>query len=181
MIVLGIDPGLANTGFGVVTRRGGRFVALDGGVMETRPRAATEARLASLLDQVDALLQRYAPDAVAVEDLFFGQNARSAFAVGQARGVVMAAAGRRGIACASYTPQQVKQAVCGTGRAEKGQVARMVCAMLGLPDEPLPDHATDALAVGVCHANHAPLAGAVARGGGAPVPGLAAAIARATS
>ena len=78
---------------------------------------------------------------------------------------MLLAAGRRGVPCASYTPQQVKQAVCGTGRAAKDQVARMVCALLGLPDEPLPDHATDALAVGVCHVNHAPLAQAVA---GAP-------------
>jgi crossover junction endodeoxyribonuclease RuvC len=156
--VLGIDPGLANTGYGVVARRGGRFVALDGGVLTTSARAAPERRLATLFADVDALLERHAPDAVALEDLYFGANARSAFAVGQARGVVLLAAGRRGVPCSSYTPQQVKQAVCGTGRAAKEQVARMVCTLLGLPDAPLPDHATDALAVGVCHANHAPLA-----------------------
>jgi crossover junction endodeoxyribonuclease RuvC len=160
--VLGIDPGLANTGFGVVARRGMRFVALDGGVVETHKSLPLEQRLAVLFAEVDALMERHAPDAVALEDLFFGQNARSAFAVGQARGVVLLAAGRRGIPCASYTPQQVKQAVCGSGRAAKDQVARMVCALLGLPDDPLPDHATDALAVGVCHANHAPLAQAMA-------------------
>ena len=165
MIVLGIDPGLANTGFGVVTRRGGRFVALDGGVVETTARVPIEQRLARLHHELEALLDRHEPDAVALEDLFFGQNVRTAFAVGQARGIVLLAAGRRGLPCASYTPQQVKQAVCGTGRAGKDQVARMVCALLGLPDEPLPDHATDALAVGVCHANHAPLAGAVAAAG----------------
>ena len=156
--VLGIDPGLANTGYGVVARRGMRFVALDGGVVTTRAGVALEQRLATIFAEIDELLERHRPDAVALEDLFFGQNARSAFAVGQARGVVLLAAGRRGIPCASYTPQQVKQAVCGTGRAAKEQVARMVCTMLRLPDEPLPDHATDALAVGVCHANHAPLA-----------------------
>jgi crossover junction endodeoxyribonuclease RuvC len=162
MNVLGIDPGLANTGYGVVTRRAGRFVALDGGVVQTRSGVALEQRLATLFGEVEELLERHQPDAVALEDLFFGQNARSAFAVGQARGVVMLAAGRRGVPCASYTPQQVKQAVCGTGRAPKEQVARMVCTLLGLPDEPLPDHATDALAVGVCHANHAPMAAAMA-------------------
>ena len=124
-----------------------------------------EQRLAILYAEIDELLDRHDPDAVALEDLFFGANARSAFAVGQARGVVMLAAGRRGIPCASYTPQQVKQAVCGTGRAAKDQVARMVCAVLGLPDDPLPDHATDALAVGVCHANHAPLAAVMAGAG----------------
>jgi crossover junction endodeoxyribonuclease RuvC len=157
--VLGIDPGLANTGYGVVERRGMRFAALDGGVVTTRAGVALEARLATIFSEVEALLDQWRPEAVALEDLFFGQNARSAFAVGQARGVVMLAAGRRGIPCSSYTPQQVKQAVCGTGRAQKEQVARMVVSLLRLPEgQVLPDHATDALAVGVCHANHAPLA-----------------------
>jgi crossover junction endodeoxyribonuclease RuvC len=165
MIVLGIDPGLANTGFGVVQARAGRFVALDGGVLETPADLALERRLASLHLQLEEVLSRHAIDAIALEDLFFGQNVRSAFAVGQARGVVMLAAGQHGIDCASYTPQQVKQAVCGTGRAQKEQVARMVKAVLSLPEDTLPDHATDALAVGVCHANHAPLARAVAVAG----------------
>jgi crossover junction endodeoxyribonuclease RuvC len=160
--VLGIDPGLANTGYGVVARRGLRFVALDGGVVTTRAGVPLEQRLATIFAEVDEIIVRHQPEAVALEDLFFGQNARSAFAVGQARGVVMLAAGRRGVPCASYTPQQVKQAVCGSGRAQKEQVARMVCTMLGLPDDPLPDHATDALAVGVCHVNHAPMAAAMA-------------------
>jgi len=160
--VLGIDPGLANTGYGVVARRGMRFVALDGGVVTTPAGDPLERRLATIFAEVEALLDQHQPSAVALEALYFGQNARSAFAVGQARGVVMLAAGRRGIPCASYTPQQVKQAVCGTGRAAKEQVARMVCVMLGLPDDPLPDHATDALAVGVCHANHAPMAAVMA-------------------
>ena len=104
------------------------------------------------------------PDAVALEALFFGENARSAFAVGQARGVVMLAAGQRGIACHDYTPQQVKGAVCGSGRAPKDQVQRMVQAVLGLAELPRPDHAADALAVAICHANHAPLRAAVAAG-----------------
>jgi crossover junction endodeoxyribonuclease RuvC len=169
MNVLGIDPGLANTGYGVVTRRGGRFVALDGGVVQTRSSVPLEQRLSTIFDEVEALLDRHRPDAVALEDLFFGQNARSAFAVGQARGVVLLAAGRRGLPCASYTPQQVKQAVCGTGRAPKEQVARMVCTLLGLPDERLPDHATDALAVSVCHANHAPMAAVMASAGAGAV------------
>jgi len=160
--ILGIDPGLANTGYGVVARRGGRIAALDGGVLRTASAAPLEARLSVLFAELEALLDRHSPDAVALEDLYFGANARSAFAVGQARGVVLLAAGRRGVPCASYTPQQVKQAVCGSGRAAKDQVARMVCTLLGLPDEPLPDHATDALAVGVCHVNHAPLASALA-------------------
>jgi crossover junction endodeoxyribonuclease RuvC len=166
MIVLGIDPGLANTGFGVVQRRSGRFFALDGGVVETAAGQPLERRLAKLHHEIEELVARHQPDAVALEEIYFGQNARSAFAVGQARGVVLLAAGCRDIPCSSYTPQQVKQAVCGTGRADKAQVARMVCAMLSLPaDQSFPDHATDALAVGVCHANHAPLQGALAAAG----------------
>ena len=161
MIVLGIDPGTANTGFGVVARRGGRLVALDGGVIETRAGSPAERRLADIHARVAELLEEHAPDSVALEDLFFGQNARSAFAVGQARGVVMLAAGQRGIPCASYTPQQVKGSVCGSGRADKGQVARMVQAVLGLPEPPRPDHASDALAVAVCHANRAPFTAAL--------------------
>jgi crossover junction endodeoxyribonuclease RuvC len=161
MIVLGIDPGTAHTGYGVVARRGGRLAALDGGVIETRPGLALERRLAAIFDRTEALLDEHGPSAVALEELYFGTNARSAFAVGQARGVVMLAAGRRGIACTGYTPQQVKGAVCGSGRAGKPQVQRMVQALLALPDPPTPDHAADALAVAICHANRAPLAAAV--------------------
>jgi crossover junction endodeoxyribonuclease RuvC len=166
VVVLGIDPGTANTGFGVVRLRGGRVVALDGGTVVTGPRTAPELRLAEIHRRVAELLDRHAPDAVALEDLFFGQNARSAFAVGQARGVVMLAAGQRGIACHAYTPQQVKGAVCGSGRAGKEQVARMVTALLGLGDPPRNDHATDALAVALCHVNRAPLETALATAGG---------------
>jgi crossover junction endodeoxyribonuclease RuvC len=161
MIVLGIDPGLASTGYGVVARRGGRLVALDGGVISTPSDMAAELRLAAIHRQVDDLLAEHGPDAVALEDLFFGQNVRSAFAVGQARGVVMLAAGQRGIPCQGYTPQQVKGAVCGSGRAPKDQVARMVQALLALAALPTPDHAADALAVAICHAQHAPLRQAV--------------------
>jgi crossover junction endodeoxyribonuclease RuvC len=162
VIVLGIDPGVANTGYGVVAHERGRLVALDGGVLETRAGLDAGARLAEIHAGVGALMDGYRPDAVAIEDLYFGTNARSAFAVGQARGVVVLAAGQRSIRCASYTPQQVKAAVCGSGRAEKDQVQRMVRTLLALPDLPRPDHAADALAVAVCHANAAPLAAALA-------------------
>ena len=163
VIVLGIDPGVANTGYGVVARQRGRLVALDGGVVETAPALDAGRRLAAIHERVGGLLDEYRPDAVALEDLYFGANARSAFAVGQARGVVMLAAGQRGVPTASYTPQQVKGAVCGNGRAPKEQVQRMVAALLSLPDLPRPDHAADALAVGICHANRAPLVAAMAR------------------
>ncbi len=163
MIVVGIDPGIANTGFGVVRRQGGRLVALDGGVMRTRAGRSPEHRLADLFAQVEELLDRHRPDALALEAIYFGQNVRSAFAVGQARGVVLLAAGRRSISCQDYTPQQVKGAVCGSGRAPKEQVTRMVQALLSLAEPPTPDHAADALAVAICHANHAPLRSATQR------------------
>jgi crossover junction endodeoxyribonuclease RuvC len=161
MVVLGIDPGIANTGYGVVCRRGGRLAALDGGVVETAAGLAPEARLAAIFTRIEELLDEHEPNAVALEELYFGANARSAFAVGQARGVVMLAAGRRGIDCIGYTPQQVKGSVCGSGRADKGQVQRMVQALLALERVPTPDHASDALAVAICHVNRAPLAAAV--------------------
>ena len=162
MIVLGIDPGLASTGFGVVERRGGQLVALDGGVLTTDARARPERRLGELHEALTRLLREHAPDAMALESLYFGQNAHSAFAVGQARGVAMLCAGQRGLACHSYTPQQVKGAVCGSGRAPKEQVGRMVAYMLGLQAAPASEHAADALAVAICHANHAPLSSAIA-------------------
>jgi crossover junction endodeoxyribonuclease RuvC len=165
VIVLGIDPGLANTGYGVVARRDGRLVALDGGVVETAAGLPAERRLAEIHRAIDALITEHEPDSMALEELYFGQNARSAFAVGQARGVVMLAAGQHGVPCMGYTPQQVKGAVCGSGRAQKDQVARMVKTLLGLTEEPRPDHAADALAVAVCHASRAPLSAALAGAG----------------
>jgi crossover junction endodeoxyribonuclease RuvC len=162
MIVLGIDPGTANTGYGVVARQGGRMVALDGGVVHTSPRADPAARLAEIHHRICALLDEHEPEAVAVEELYFGANVRSAFAVGQARGVVLLAAGQRGIPCWSYTPQQIKGAVCGSGRAAKDQVQRMVQSLLSLEELPRPDHAADALAVAICHANSAPMRRALA-------------------
>jgi crossover junction endodeoxyribonuclease RuvC len=163
VIFLGIDPGLASTGYGVVARRSGRLLALDGGVIETSPELPLERRLAAIHGAIETLLQTHEPDAMALEQLYFGQNVRTAFAVGQARGVVLLAAGQRAVPCTGYTPQQVKGAVCGSGRADKQQVARMVQVLLDLPELPRPDHAADALAVAICHANCAPLAGALVR------------------
>jgi crossover junction endodeoxyribonuclease RuvC len=157
VIVLGIDPGSANTGFGVVLARGQRLAALDGGVIATAQDEPLERRLARIHARVCDLIEEHRPHALAVEDLFFGQNARTAFSVGQARGVILLAAGLAGIPTFSYTPQAVKQAVCGSGRAEKAQVQRMVGKLLALGEPPEPDHAADALAVAICHANGAHL------------------------
>ena len=164
MVVLGIDPGTAATGFGVVAERGGRLVALDGGVIATAAGQEPQSRLETIHREVCDLLDRHRPQAMAIEELYFGANVRTAFAVGQARGVTLLAAGQRGVPCSAYTPQQVKAAVCGSGRAAKEQVQDMVARLLSLPDPPTPDHAADALAVAICHANRAPLAAAVAGG-----------------
>ena len=161
MIVLGIDPGTADTGYGVVHSAGSRLRALDEGVIRTSSKLAPELRLAQIHARVAELLDRHSADAIAVEQLYFGANTRTAFAVGQARGVVLLAAGQRGLPARSYTPQQVKGAVCGSGSAGKEQVARMVARLLGLAELPAADHTSDALAVAICDLNRAPLAAAV--------------------
>jgi crossover junction endodeoxyribonuclease RuvC len=165
MIVLGIDPGTASTGYGVVHSESSRLLALASGVIQTRAGVALERRLVEIHGRIGELLDRFGADAVAVEELYFGVNAQTAFAVGQARGVVLLAAGERGIPSCSHTPQQVKSAVCGHGGATKDQVARMVGRVLGMPAPPTPDHAADALAVAICELNRAPLQQALAEAG----------------
>jgi crossover junction endodeoxyribonuclease RuvC len=162
MTVLGIDPGTADTGFGVVQSAGSRLRAVAHGVVQTRAGVPLEQRLTEIHARVGELLDQHRPDAMAIEELYFGANARTAFAVGQARGVVLLSAGQRGVPSHSYTPQQVKGAVCGHGRADKQQVARMVARLLALSVAPASDHAADALAVAICECNRAPLARAVA-------------------
>jgi crossover junction endodeoxyribonuclease RuvC len=161
MIVLGIDPGTASTGYGVVQSEGSRLRSLDNGVIQTRAGIPLERRLADIHGRIAELLDHFGPEAIAVEELYFGTNAQTAFAVGQARGVVLLAAGERGVASSSYTPQQVKSAVCGHGNATKEQVGRMVARVLGMSAPPTPDHAADALAVAICEINRAPLAHAL--------------------
>jgi crossover junction endodeoxyribonuclease RuvC len=152
VIVIGIDPGTANTGFGVVRVSGGQMVALDGGVIETDAAAPIANRLATLHETLGELLRWHEPKAMALEELFFGKNVASAISVGEARGVAMLAAAREGLPCFDYTPQAVKKAVCGSGAADKGQIQRMVASLLGLPEPPTPDHAADAFAIAICHA-----------------------------
>jgi crossover junction endodeoxyribonuclease RuvC len=168
MIVLGIDPGTASTGYGVVSGTGARMRELEHGLIATRAGVPLERRLCEIHARIWELIDAHAPDALAIEELYFGANVRTAFAVGQARGVVMLAAGQRGLPARSYTPQQVKSAVCGYGGADKIQVGRMVMRLLTLSEIPTPDHAADALAVAVCDLNRAPLAAAI--GAGAPQP-----------
>jgi crossover junction endodeoxyribonuclease RuvC len=155
--VLGIDPGTAACGYGIVQESGGRIRALDHGWWETSARERPELRLKTIFDRVQALVAAHAPDAVAVEESFVGADARIALSVGQARGAVLVAAAAAGVECAEYSPARVKQAVCGYGRAEKAQVQRMVRAILALEAPPTPNHAADALAVAICHALAPPL------------------------
>ena len=152
MTVLGIDPGTAACGFGVVRERGSRLKAVEFGWWQTSARQRPELRLKTIFDGVVDLIEEFTPHAVALEESFVGVDARTALSVGQARGVVLVAAASYGIECCEYAPSRVKQAVCGYGRAEKAQVQRMVAAILGLKKAPTPHHAADALAVAICHA-----------------------------
>jgi len=160
--VLGIDPGTAACGFGIVRERGNRLKALGYGCWKTSASERPELRLKTIFDGVTELIEEWQPRAVVLEESFVGVDARTALSVGQARGAVLVAAASFGLECAEYAPSRVKQAVCGYGRAEKAQVARMVSAILGLKQVPQPHHAADALAVAICHALSPPLLKAAA-------------------
>ena len=151
MRVLGIDPGTAACGYGIVQEKGNRLRAVDFGWWQTPAGRRPELRLKTIYDGVTELIEDFGPDAVVLEESFVGVDARTALSVGQARGAVLVAAASFGIECAEYPPSRVKQAVCGYGRAEKAQVQRMVAAILGLKTAPTPHHASDALAVAICH------------------------------
>jgi crossover junction endodeoxyribonuclease RuvC len=155
--VLGIDPGTAACGYGIVEQRDGRLRPVVHGWWKTTPRERLELRLRTLFDGVQELIAEHAPDAVALEESFVGADARIALSVGQARGAVLVAAATAGIECVEYAPASVKAAVCGYGRADKDQMQRMVKAILGLHEVPKPHHAADALAVAICHALAPPL------------------------
>ena len=157
MKVIGIDPGTATCGYGIVHESDGRLRAIDHGWWKTRAGQAPELRLKTIFDGVSGLIEQHAPDAVALEESFVGADARIALSVGQARGAVLVAAASAGVACTEYSPARVKQAVCGYGRAEKQQVLKMVTAILRLPEAPATSHAGDALAVAICHALAPPL------------------------
>jgi crossover junction endodeoxyribonuclease RuvC len=155
--VLGIDPGTAACGFGIVDANGGRLTAVEYGWWQTSPRDPPAARLKRIHDEVTDLIARHEPAAVALEESFVGADARIALSVGQARGAALVACAVADVPCAEYPPATVKQAVCGYGRAEKDQMQRMVRAVLGLAEIPRPHHAADALAVAICHALAPPL------------------------
>jgi crossover junction endodeoxyribonuclease RuvC len=155
--VLGIDPGTAACGYGIVHESGGRLRAGEFGCWLTSARERPDARLLAIFEGVRELIAEHAPDAVALEESFVGADARIALSVGQARGAVLVAAASAGVDCTEYAPARVKQTVCGYGRAEKRQMQRMVKLILGLEAEPGSSHEADALAVAICHALAPPL------------------------
>jgi crossover junction endodeoxyribonuclease RuvC len=155
--VLGIDPGTAACGYGIVSASGGRLQAVDYGWWPTSARQRPELRLKRIHDEVAELIARHEPEVVVLEESYVGADARTALSVGQARGAALVACAAAQVACAEYAPATVKSTVCGYGRAEKAQVQRMVRAILGLAEIPRPHHAADALAVAICHALAPPL------------------------
>jgi crossover junction endodeoxyribonuclease RuvC len=175
VIILGIDPGTAALGYGVIDRTGGRLRAIDHGCLVTSPDLSLPERLLAIHALLSDLIELHEPAIVAVERLFFSRNAQTAIAVGQARGVVLLAAAQHGRPVREATPSEVKTAVAGYGAADKGQVARMVQLVCGMPSLPTPDDASDALAVAICIANRAgvlerePRAGVLDRSAVAPI------------
>ncbi|URN92925.1 MAG: crossover junction endodeoxyribonuclease RuvC [Candidatus Pristimantibacillus lignocellulolyticus] len=157
MRVLGIDPGIAIVGFGFVDKEGHKLTPVQYGAIQTEAHTPQEERLLQVYESAGALMDKYKPDSVAIEKLFFNRNVTTAFAVGEARGVIILAAAQRGLSIAEYTPLQVKQAVVGYGKAEKRQVQEMVKMFLKLSAIPKPDDVADALAVAICHAHSAVL------------------------
>ncbi|RMF33429.1 MAG: crossover junction endodeoxyribonuclease RuvC [Chloroflexi bacterium] len=167
MLVLGIDPGLATTGYGLVREKEGELEAVAYGVITTPASLPLPRRLQRLYRELKALIETYRPRAGALESLFFGRNVRTAMTVGQARGVALLALAEAGLPVSEYTPLAVKQAVAGYGGADKRQVQEMVRVLLGLRERPRPDDAADALAVAICHLHSARLQAWVDGGGGA--------------
>jgi crossover junction endodeoxyribonuclease RuvC len=151
MLALGIDPGLAITGYGLVESDGQNLAAVAYGVIRTPARVPIAERLVQLHDELDAIIQRHHPETSAVEELFFSTNARTAIIVGQARGVALLTLAEHDLEIGEYTPLQIKQAITGYGQAAKAQVQEMVRLLLALDEIPRPDDAADALAVAICH------------------------------
>lgn len=153
MVILGIDPGYAIVGYGVIKYENSKFLTLDYGAITTKPETPFPERLEQIYDGMQLLIQKYNPEAVAIEELFFNTNQKTAIAVGQARGVIVVSAQKNKVPTFGYTPLQVKQAVVGYGRAEKKQVQEMTKMLLNLKRIPKLDDTADALAIAICHAH----------------------------
>ena len=150
-VILGIDPGLANTGWGIVQQRGPRLACVAYGCVSTPAGPPLEQRLLKIYEQIDAVIDRFEPTCLGIETVWFGHNVTAAFGTGQARGAVLVAAAASGLAVREFTPSQIKNAVVGVGDAEKDQVQYMVRKLLALDAIPRPDHAADALAAAICY------------------------------
>ncbi|HJI81557.1 MAG TPA: crossover junction endodeoxyribonuclease RuvC [Eggerthellaceae bacterium] len=153
-IILGIDPGLAHTGWGVISQRGSKLSCVAYGCIETPASQSLPDRLGKIYSQIAAVVARYNPSCVSIETVWFGSNTTTAFATGQARGAALAACAGLVESFAEYTPKQIKLAIVGTGAADKEQVEYMVQHLLQLEAKPQPDHAADALAAAICYANY---------------------------
>ncbi|MGA8941424.1 MAG: crossover junction endodeoxyribonuclease RuvC [Thermoactinomyces sp.] len=153
MRIMGIDPGIAIVGYGILDQKGTRLIDVDYGSIQTPAGMPTATRLKEIYDACTSLFRKYQPDVVAIEKLFFNRNVTTAFTVGQARGVIMLAAEEANVTITEYTPLQVKMAVVGYGQAEKKQVQEMVKLLLHLPAVPKPDDVADALAIAICEAH----------------------------
>lgn len=158
MLTLGVDPGTARLGYGLIRSLGQEREALAYGVLETSAAVPMPERLLTLHSGLRDVIEEFLPSSMAVERLFFARNVTTAIAVGQARGVILLAAAQFGIPVAEYTPAEIKQSVTGYGKADKGQMQEMVRLVLGLDHIPQPDDAADALAVALCHTQFAPYA-----------------------
>lgn len=153
MVILGIDPGLATIGFGVIEYKNGKFYTIDYGAVLTPADMCVEDRLLMINDEIDQIIKMYKPDEVAIEELFFNTNRKTAITVAEARGVILLACKKNGLAIYEYTPLQVKQSIVGYGRAEKKQIMMMVKSFLSLDQSIKLDDTADALAIAVCHAH----------------------------
>ncbi len=151
MVILGIDPGIATVGYSIIECKGNHYRVLDYGVITTAPTMIFPQRLASIYNRLVELIDEYEPEDLAIEELFFNKNVKTAIKVAQARGVEVLAGVNKGLNIYEYTPLQIKQAVTGYGRADKNQVQQMVKMLLNLEEIPKPDDAADALAVAICH------------------------------
>ena len=151
MVILGIDPGIAIVGWGVLEYSGAKFKVLDFGSIQTPSAMSTEDRLCAIFDSIKIIIEKYKPEQMAIEELFWNTNQKTGIRVSEARGVILLCARRMGLNIFEYTPLQVKQAVVGYGRAEKKQVIAMVTSLLNLSKPPKPDDTADALAIAICH------------------------------
>lgn len=153
MVIMGIDPGIAIIGYGILNYEGNKFTPIDYGAIRTDSSMKLSQRLLVIHEELEEIIKKHKPDAISIEELFFNKNIKTALTVGHGRGVAVLAAARADVEVFEYTPLQVKQAVVGYGRAEKAQVQQMIKIILNLKETPKPDDVADALAIAVCHGN----------------------------